>query len=470
MVYVVSVDEPVPVLGRRGGRPYFTKTVPTSELMRSPTRLALVLAKRRDSQVEQGERTHQLTHLGAVVRSSGQKVSTYDRLLKVEEVFALPGGPLDIAQIIARLPTEGRELLSGLHGGSVRILSKEIADATVNAVRMLRPDAAPIMDWLEALDLPAQFGNDLADRFWQFERDAANIALHIADMSPTPLRAWERPEDENQPFFAGIVPIPALPGNDAGEGVRKTPADLLGLLPHAGEQAMIEHDARTFAGWRNLDRKVHIHSFSDGERSMEIANVNASRVEARIGVDLIYYHVNTASFVLVQYKRLIDNKHIWVDKRLSSQLDRMEKLAMLNKGPECPDQWRIGPDFAFVKLAQDREPDRAAFGMVPGLYLPLSYVSVLLCDDTTLGDHGGRKLGYGSVGRYLSNKQFIDLVAHGLVGTVRISVEELRGVVDGLLNDGDSLIIATDHSSETTVERQRRLRSRDPKRSTSRPE
>jgi hypothetical protein len=146
----------------------------------------------------------------------------------------------------------------------------------------------------------------------------------------------------------------------------------------------------------------------------------------------------------------------------------MEKLTGLNQTSQEPDQWRIGSDCAFVKLAETRGSDSEAFGMIRGLYLPLSYVRILLDHDSTLGDRGGRRLGYGIVGRYLSNKQFIDLVAHGLMGTVGVSVAQLRRVVYGLLAEGDSLLIVADHSDETTIERQRRLRSRDPKRRTTR--
>ena len=258
-----------------------------------------------------------------------------------------------------------------------------------------------IVTWLQALDLPGEFGRGLADEIWYLERDAANVALHIADISSTPLRAWRRPRDGNQPFLAGIVPLPSRPQDDAetstadeapGAPEENYPT-LLSLLPESGEQAMIEHDSRTFAGWANIPgRNFHFHSFSDGERRVEIANVNnTGRVEARVGVDLIYYHVNTASFVLVQYKRL-NGKSILVDKRLKGQLDRMEGLTKFGALPNRPDQWRIGPDFAFIKLAQDQAPDRAAFGMIPGLYLPLSYIRILLSDDSTLGERGGRRL------------------------------------------------------------------------------
>jgi hypothetical protein len=82
-----------------------------------------------------------------------------------------------------------------------------------------------------------------------------------------------------------------------------------------------------------------------------------------------------------------------------------------------------------------------------------SYVRILLAE-------GCSHLGYDTVGRYLSNQQFIDLVAHGLIGTVGVSVNQIRELVAGLLDLGGSLVIAKDASVETPAERQRRLRSR----------
>ena len=195
VVYVISVDGRVPAVGRKGNRPYLTKAVPVSDSIRASTRIAFVLVRGSDAASNQDGDGYQLTHLGAVVRSSGQKVSTYERLLKVEELFTLPGEPLGIGELVARLPEQHRGLLTGLQGGPVRVLDEEGGQAVINAVRALRQEAAPIMEWLQALDQPGQFGDGLVDQFWQFERDAANVALHIADLSPTPLRAWQRPRD-----------------------------------------------------------------------------------------------------------------------------------------------------------------------------------------------------------------------------------------------------------------------------------
>ena len=323
VVYVISVDGDVPVVGRKGNRPYFTKTMPVSDTVRAPTKIAFVLVKGRDAASGQDREEYRLTHLGTVVRSNRQKVSTYERLLKVEELFRLPGEPLGIGALLARLPRQYRGRLRGLQGRPVRALAEEAGQAVIDAVQALRPDAAPIIQWLQALDQPGQFGTGLVDQFWQLERDAASVALHIADISPTPLRAWERPRDEEQPFSAGLVPLPqqAQPGTRASSQ-DETSDDLLGLVPRPGEQAMIENDARSFSGWTSVSRNVHINTFTDGNRRMSITNVNAGRVEARVGVDLVYYHVNTKSFVLVQYKCLPD-KDLLVDQRLRNQLDRL---------------------------------------------------------------------------------------------------------------------------------------------------
>lgn len=463
MVYVIALDEPVQTKKRRGERPYFTKTIPLSNAITPITQVALVFTRRTETTRFTDINSYVLTNIGAVVRSPHSKVTTYDRLLKVEEIFRLPGGPLALTEILERLPEEHKSQVPELQGGVAYLLPDEVSSVFREIIHSMRPDALPVMTWLDAIDQPGQFRNDNADYLWQLERDAANVALHIADMSPTPLRAWQRPRDDNEPFLAGLVPLPPTVDPDAArtDGRDSRPSPLLDLVPDADEQSIIDHDARTFAGWVNAtERHFHIQSFYDGDRRVDITNVNNRRVEARVGVDLIYYHVNTSSFVLVQYKRLID-KYVQVNDRLRGQLDRMRGITKFNSQPGKPDQWRIGPDFSFLKLARDQTPDKAAFGMIPGIYLPLSYVDILLTDDMTLGPQGGRRLGYDTVARYLSNKQFIELTAHGLVGTVGVSVTQVKNIVYDLLNDDDSLVIATDHSNESTAERQRRLRSRD---------
>lgn len=68
---------------------------------------------------------------------------------------------------------------------------------------------------------------------------------------------------------------------------------LSNLVPRATEPRLIEHDARIFPGWRRMPTGRCISTFADGDRRMQIVNVDAGGVEARTGADLIYYHLNT---------------------------------------------------------------------------------------------------------------------------------------------------------------------------------
>src|SRR5687767_7794093 len=73
------------------------------------------------------------------------------------------------------------------------------------------------------------------------------------------------------------------------------------------------------------------------DRRMEVINIDSSKAETRLGADLIYYHVNTESFVLVQYKRL-RQKLVQVDDRFCDQMARMGKLAAFNRKAKEPDE------------------------------------------------------------------------------------------------------------------------------------
>ncbi|GFJ84935.1 hypothetical protein Phou_091150 [Phytohabitans houttuyneae] len=434
-----------------------------------------------------GATVTKLTHIGAVVRPSGQKASTYDRLLKIEELFPVTPTPIETTDLREFLPAGEIDRLLAARN-DVQLVSEEVTTALVTAISQLRPTMSPVIDWLRALEGFSGLGFSETELLWREQRDAANVGLRIGGFSPTPLRAWRRPA-EGEPFIAGVVPYPrpngeagrqtpteapSQPaarirederspapdeGNDQSHDRNDRPQDeesqpvLSGLVPKATEARLIEHDARTFPGWRHMpNRQVHIHTFTDGDRRMEIVNVDASGVEAKTGADLIYYHVNTKSFVLVQYKRL-HRRTLSIDDRLRDQLARMDDLAKLNQQPSQPDDWRIGPDFGFLKLADTMAHETPADRLIRGLYLPSSYVGILLAQNRT-------RLGYDTVDRHLSNKQFIEFVAHGLVGTVGITVEQLQEIVNGLADAGDSVVVAEDHSDESTAERQRRLRSR----------
>lgn len=334
---------------------------------------------------------------------------------------------------------------------SVGVCDREVWGALQGALRERHPELASLLDWLIAqADPPRLDINNPAERSWLEQQDALRNISRIAGLPPSSLASWQRPASDGAPYLAGLIPEPV-------------------------ENGLIDHDIRIagepfgmYAEWQGSTRTrcdVHILRDASGRRQLEIANVNATPVEAALGTDMIYYHEPTRSFVLVQYKRLDPkSKSIRVDDRLMGQLDRLQDVASLSRQPTAPDEWRMGGDACFLKLAlwPSDTVDKPVDGLVPGMYLPLSYVRLLLNDDCTLGSRGGRQLGYEQVERHLVGTQFVELIKHGLAGTVGTTVESLRDLVDRRLADRRAVMLASERGSESSKERQTRARSRKP--------
>jgi hypothetical protein len=303
-----------------------------------------------------------------------------------------------------------------------------------------------LVKWLLAqAETPHLNSYDPADRAWQEQQDAVRTILRLADLPHSAFAAWGRPDDRNAPYLRGLIPEPV-------------------------ENSLIEHDVRAgvssdfLGGWQQqsgLACDIHVLQDSAGRR-IEVANVNATPVESRLGTDLIYYHQPTHSFVLVQYKRLDERtKKINVDSRLRSQMDRLQQVAdQSRKNAQHPGEWRLAGDCCFLKFAHWPAGGVRPQELAPGMYLPLSYSRLLLDDPCTLGPRGGRVLGYDQVGRHLTSTQFAELVKEGLAGTVGTSIEDLRKLGRERAVEGHSVVVAVESSRESAKDRQRRVRSR----------
>ncbi|MCK9926966.1 hypothetical protein MXD62_07255 [Frankia sp. Mgl5] len=352
--------------------------------------------------------------------------------------------------LLRRLPRGLREEFEqSAPRGGVGICSDAVWTAVGAALRQEYPRLVDLLDWLIAQANPPVFNSsDPADRAWQEQQDATGCLLRIADFPKSAMAAWQRPASRDAPYLAGLVPQPV-------------------------ENSLIDHDVRVSDYAFNLTSvwqagnygRCDIHVLQDdGGRQLEVVNVNATPAEARLGTDMIYYHEPTRSFVLVQYKRLdLISRSVYVDDRLRSQLDRLEKVAQLSVAPGSPSEWRLGTDPCFLKLAYWPNDSRPVDSLAPGMYLPLSYVRILLEDDCTLGskvNSRARVLGYKNIGRYLVGTQFIELVKHGLSGTIGTTVEQLQSLARKRAEEGQSVVLAMERSRESVKNRQARIRSR----------
>lgn len=244
---------------------------------------------------------------------------------------------------------------------------------------------------------------------------------------------------------------------------------LAGIKPSDYESDLIDHDSRAFPGWiPQRTNRVGVRVFADGPRRMEITSINAMPQEGHIGVDLVYYHRNSRSLVLVQYKRLENNKEVLVNKRLRSQIERMESLQGLQREPEHHADWRLGSDYCFLKLCRTNTPsgeiDPTNPEFLPGLYLPLSFLRLVLKDPRVLGPQGGKYLGYDRVERHIDNTTFFQLAKEGWIGSSGIDMKVIAEVANGSLTDGSDFILAEDFSQEKAKERQQRKRYKGPRR------
>ncbi|WP_157186624.1 hypothetical protein [Nocardia jiangxiensis] len=412
--------------------------------------LALIVSISEDSAA-----SRTLTWIGVAVRHgiSGRFDNniTIDPLREIHDYIPLDG-PDGLLAFLAEEPR--REFENSCINGSVGSFSTFTWDAIESAVRERHPQMVPMLDWLLAQAAPEILSPDnRADMGWLEEQDGVRTIKRITDLPPETANAWRRPSDRNAPYLAGLIPEPV-------------------------ESSMLEHDARASAygddlyhDWTNDPQvRFDIHvAYGSAGRRIEIANVNATPVESRLGTDLIYYHEPSASFTLVQYKRLTESsRSISIGDQFEDQLRRLRKVSHLSQNPATPAEWKLGHDSCFLKLAHwspSSRPPRVDT-LIDGMYLPLSYVDVLLNDPCTLSGRErqngrpGRVLGYKQVPRHLVGSQFIQLVQHGLVGTVGVNRDQLRGIVDDSLENARSAVIGRELSQESPKERQNRLRSR----------
>jgi hypothetical protein len=217
------------------------------------------------------------------------------------------------------------------------------------------------------------------------------------------------------------------------------------------EDQAIGHDAGVFgSAWRMLDRyQVGTAVFEQEGTRLTVMNVNRTKVERTLGVDLLYYHHRYRSYVLVQYKSMRKEGKVLGyrpgGKSYELEMGRMRKF--MREHPPTPSaaerhSYRLHPGLFYLKLCSSIVLEPHSTKMIGGMYLPLDYWDVLLESKAVMGPRGGRIVTFDNAGRYLTNSHFVDLLQAGWIGSRLEHTEAVTQLVRTAVEGDRSLVVA----------------------------
>jgi hypothetical protein len=352
---------------------------------------------------------------GVGLTEKGAAVATRRRRFTVREVE-----PIEPALGLDEIATEMPAPLRGhVHFG---LLAPRTSEEALAALSRLRPALRSHIEDLEKRIAEPVFrrrGYETAAH----EKDAISLALSFQEIERDELRLW-RPDDEPSPFLRG--------------------------LPHATlrEDQIVNHDLGVFGDWNVVAESAvgAVHFQEDGV-GVTVVNVNRTPVEEVLGVDLLYFHEGYRSFVLVQYKRFEDDREEGLgpvyrpDETLERELGLMRQLVPTPPDPVDQLSYRLGLGVCYLKLCKSVQFDPYSRDLIAGMYLPLEYFDA--CEPTARGPRGGRAYGYSTLPRHLNNTHFIGLVQDGWIGSSGALSDELRTLVESLVEGGRSVLLAS---------------------------
>jgi hypothetical protein len=211
------------------------------------------------------------------------------------------------------------------------------------------------------------------------------------------------------------------------------------------EDAMLANDQRIFENWAEKRRYSYSSTvFSDGIREVQIYNVHRSKLEAKLGVDLIYHDLDRNLFVMVQYKRLAaPTEKGWgyyasSDTSLAKELAAMDRFERKRKAPDNGhvSDYRYNPDLFYFKFCPKMQSADGQL-LTQGMYITKAHLQRMLAPENP------SKLIHFPTGQgYFNNTLFIDLFKTGLIGchaATAVQVQQLIAVSVGL---GNSVLYA----------------------------
>lgn len=290
------------------------------------------------------------------------------------------------------------------------------------------------LDRLEALRVEGRprFTGNTAEIVAQ-ERDSVNLAARMSGFRQDILRPFLRydhiPPDNNfPPFLSGLSKVNVI------------------------EDRMIDHDiAALFRDWRQFERfQVGAQQFERGRKRLTVMNINRDKLEKTTGVDLLFYHENQCSYILVQYKRMTEEnyggayRYRPTDKSYREELARMRALRQKFPSvlsPTSLDDYRLSTEMFYFKLCKSVTLTPLSTEPIDGMFVPLDYWELFVDSPQAYGLKSGLYVDSRNIGRSFNNAEFTGLIEKGWIGSRGITSMKLDDLIWSSLERGNSVMI-----------------------------
>jgi hypothetical protein len=332
---------------------------------------------------------------------------------------------VQLKEITENLPDNIKKHFKRQTEGHISVLSNKVEIELKKFLKKTRPDIYAELKRLKSIvENKRPKYSKKAKSIIAHEKDAINLVFKMFDFKETDIPTWQS-DDKTAPFLKGYDTVL----------VREDP--------------MVNQDSQVFGDWTKIGQHAQgAVEFEKENQRITIMNVNRQPLEKTLGVDLLVYHHTYQSYILIQYKRMIKEKDVYVyrpiDSSYKSEIKRMKAFqkTLGNKFKKSIRNYRLNNELFYFKLCQAKIENMNSNKMVSGMYIPLDLWKTILKDKCSNGPNGGKVLTYKNTGRYFSNTHFINLAQNGWIGSKIDDFNKITEIVMSSINSDNSLILA----------------------------
>ena len=356
--------------------------------------------------------------LGAFKRVGRSATAAYT--FRVWEVHDI--SPIAVDRVFNRIEKKLRG-----HAQSTLFDSKPMPPATEQALRRaLRAESSELArahERLGSILTPAgsRFRGREGDIDAQF-KDASSLALDFAGGSRDFLRPGDGTQDDQAPFLSGLDNYRPI------------------------EDLSIGHDFNFLAGAQSEPGRPYVLGAAEFRLSetetLTVYNANRGPIEHALGVDLVYYHKQRRSFVMVQYKRMVKTAKEWVYRADANFAPELQRMRRIRTGPpqHQTSEYRLNSSPFYFKFLRNVNYEPYSTDLLPGMYLPLEQIDLLSTLPENRTRQGNFKIGMSVP--HMDARAFSGLVRKGLIGSQGSTTQEIEQICTASLNRDRSLLYA----------------------------